>query len=142
MNKNVEKLTNQELLEKLEKSIPNFTENEMLKLLELTMLNIHPHYKEMLLQLSPQETSDMMKRSIRELEQEKKDQQTEWLRKFLSKAQENEEKPTFNCQECQVPIKLSPPDEQGRKVFEFYGKWTGSGHNLVCQNCLENKETK
>ena len=70
-------LTNQELLEKLEQRIPNFTENEMLSLLELTMLNIPRHYKEKLLQLSPQETSDVMKRSVQELEQKKKDQQTE-----------------------------------------------------------------
>jgi hypothetical protein len=73
----IEILTNQELLEKLEQKIPNFTENEMLNLLKLTMLNIHSRYKEKLLQLSPQETSDMLKRSIREVEQEKKDQQTE-----------------------------------------------------------------
>jgi hypothetical protein len=73
----IEILTNQELLEKLEQKIPNFTENEMLSLLKLTILNIHSRYKEKLLQLSPQETSDMLKRSIREVEQEKKDQQTE-----------------------------------------------------------------
>ena len=48
----------------------------------------------------------------------------------------------FNCQECNSPIKLSPADEKGRQVLEFYGKWTGQGHNLVCQKCLEKKETE
>ena len=51
-----------------------------------------------------------------------------------------EEKVIFNCQECQAPIKMSQPKKKGGlKVLEFYGKWTGQGHNLVCQKCLENK---
>jgi len=53
-----------------------------------------------------------------------------------------EEKEIFNCQECNTPIKLSPADEKGRQVLEFYGKWTGQGHNLVCQKCLEKKSTE
>ena len=51
-----------------------------------------------------------------------------------------EKKVIFNCQEYNTPIKLSPADEKGRQVLEFYGKWTGQGHNLVCQKCLEKKE--
>ena len=53
---------------------------------------------------------------------------------------ENQEKAIFNCQECNAPIKMSPPREKGGlKVLEFYGKWTGKGHALVCQKCLEKK---
>jgi len=53
-----------------------------------------------------------------------------------------EEKVIFNCQECQALIKMSQPKKGGLKVFEFYGKWTGQGHNLVCQKCIEKKATK
>lgn len=52
-----------------------------------------------------------------------------------TKPEKKQEKTIFNCQECQAPIKLSPPDQKGRQVLEFYGKWTG----LVCQKCSENK---
>lgn len=55
--------------------------------------------------------------------------------------EQKEEKVIFNCRECNAPIKMSQPKKRGLKVLEFYGKWTGSGHNLVCQKCLEKKET-
>ena len=136
-------LSNQELLQELEKRLPNFNQEEIFKILEITMLNLPRHYKEKLLSLNSRQTYDYIQESIRQVEQKKKDQeQVRLIKEFFSKAKENEEKPTFNCQECQAPIKLSPPDEQGRQVFESYGKWTGSGHNLVCQKCLEKKETK
>ncbi|CAI2182410.1 1398_t:CDS:2 [Funneliformis geosporum] len=32
----------------------------------------------------------------------------------------NQEKTIFNCQTCKAPIKLSPPDQKGRQVLEFY----------------------
>jgi len=136
-------LSNQQLLKELEQRLPNFNQEEIFKILEITMLNIPRYYKEKLLSLNSQQTYDYIQESIRQVEQEKrKKEQARLIKEFFSKAKENEENPTFNCQECQTPIKLSPPDEQGKQVFEFYGKWTGSGHNLVCQKCLEMKETK
>ena len=116
-------LSNQELLKELEKRSSNFNQEEIFRLLELTMFNLPRHYKEKLLSLNPQQTHDYIQESVRRVEQEKRDQeQARLIKEFFSKAKENEEKPTFNCQKCQAPIKLSPPDEQGRKVFEFYGK--------------------
>ena len=57
--------------------------------------------------------------------------------------EENPEKTVFNCQECNVPIKMSQPSKKrGLKVLEFYGKWTGRGHTLVCHKFLEKKETQ
>ena len=137
-------LSNQQLLKELEQRLPNFNQEEIFKILEITMLNLPRYYKEKLLSLNSRQTYDYIQESIRQVEQKKKDQeQARLILEFFSKkSQEAEKKSTFNCQECQAPIKLSPPDEQGRQVSEFYGKWTGSEHNLVCQNCLENKETK
>src|SRR3954447_16257119 len=116
-------LSNQQLLKELEQRLPNFNQEEIFKILEITMLNLPRHYKEKLLSLNFQQTYDYIQESIRQVEQEKrKKEQARLIKEFFSKAKENEEKPTFNCQECQTPIKLSPPNEQGRKVFEFYGK--------------------
>jgi hypothetical protein len=116
-------LSNQELLKELERKAPNFNQEEIFRLLELTMFNLPRHYREKLLSLNSQQTYDHIQESIRQVEQEKKDrEQVRLIKEFFSKAKENEEKPTFNCQECQAPIKLSPPDEKGRQVFEFYGK--------------------
>jgi len=53
--------------------------------------------------------------------------------------EKEEEKVIFNCQECQAPIKMSQPKKDGLKILEFYGKWTGQGHTLVCQKCLAKK---
>ncbi len=117
-------LTNQELLKVLERKVPNFNQEEIFRLLELTIFNSPRHYREKLLSLSSQQTYDHIQESIRQVEQEKrKKEKSRLIKEFFSKKpQEAEKKSTFNCQECQTPIKLSPPDEQGRKVFEFYGK--------------------
>ena len=78
-------LTKQELLKELEKNLPEFTEDETRSLLELTMMNIPNHYKEKLLQLSPQQTNDFIKKSIQQVENKKIDKLTEELKKSLEK---------------------------------------------------------
>lgn len=76
-------LTNQQFLQELEKRLPEFTEDEMRRLLELTMMNIPNDYKEKLLQASPQQANDWMKKSIQQVENKKIDKLTEELKKSL-----------------------------------------------------------
>ncbi len=78
-------LTNQQLLQELEKKLPTFTHNEMIRLLELTTMNIPNDYKEKLLQVSPQQANDWMKQSIQQVENKKIDKLTEELKKSLTK---------------------------------------------------------
>ena len=49
---NISNLSNQELLQELEKRLPNFNQEEIFKILEITMLNIPRYYKEKLLSLN------------------------------------------------------------------------------------------
>ena len=78
-------LTNQELLEELEKKLPSFTEKEMTRLYELALMNTPNYYKEKLLQLDPQQANDFMKKSIQQVENKKTDKLTEQIKKALEK---------------------------------------------------------
>ena len=57
MNK-FENLTNQALLNELEKRLPFFTNDELMNLIKLVMTNLPYGYKEKLLQLDPQQAND------------------------------------------------------------------------------------
>jgi hypothetical protein len=75
---------------------------------------------------------------LSELDEVSRNLTTHWHSQKV-KPLEKQEKAILDCQECQSPIKMSRPDEKGRKVLEFFGKWTSQGYKIVCQNCLEKK---
>ena len=131
-------LTNQQLLKELEQRLPNFTQEEFVALLYY----LQKHQKEVMeiIKLGNPKIYDWCYEKASQLEQEKTDEKVEKIKKSLeTKPKESPEKAIFNCQECQAPIKLSPPKKESRQILEFYGKWTRKGHTLVCQKCLEKK---
>ena len=83
MNKH---FTNQELLKELERKLPDFTLNELASLSKLVMTSIPYHYKEKALgrikQISP-EFHDSMQKTVRELVQEKIDEQVKEIKKKI-----------------------------------------------------------
>ncbi len=88
MKDKINNLTNQELFKELEKRLPDFTLNEMANLSKLLMTNMSYHHKEVALgkikEISPK-FHDSVKKTVRELEQEKIEEQTEEIKKLLNK---------------------------------------------------------
>src|SRR4051812_24708979 len=79
-------ITNQQLLEELEKRLPDFTENEIITVFKLTITNMPSDYKARgltsLKEISPQ-FHDLAQATVRRLDKEKIDKQVDEIKKSL-----------------------------------------------------------